>query len=85
MPNRSSGRRYKLAAEQREGAELSHRLRNTPLSVRRLASIYPMRSCTCRIHPADHALAGRAAVADLALSDGWYASVVTALTVGMRG
>ena len=58
-----------FAAQKRPSAELSHRLCDTPLSVWRLASIYPLRSCTCRIHPADHALASRAAFVDLALSD----------------
>lgn len=51
-------------------ADLSYRLRDPPVSVRRLACFCAVFPCARRVYPPDHALARGAAAANLALPDG---------------
>ena len=59
-----------LAAGARPRADIPDRLRDPPVSFWRLAGFSAMRPGSRRIHPADYALAGGTAAADLALSHG---------------
>ena len=59
-----------FAAGTRPRADIPDRLRDPLVSVWRLAGFSAMRPGSRRIHPADYALAGGAAAADLALSHG---------------
>ena len=57
-------------ADARPRADIPDRLRDPPVPVWRLAGFRPLRPSPRRIHPADYALAGGTAAANLALSHG---------------
>ena len=59
-----------FAADTRTRADLPDRLRDTPLPIWRVARFRPLRPGSRRIYPADYALAGGTAAANLALSHG---------------
>ena len=59
-----------FAANTRPRADIPDRLRDPLVSVWRLAGFSAMRPGSRRIHPADYALAGGTAAANLALSHG---------------
>ena len=59
-----------FAAGTRPRADIPDRLRDPLVSVWRLACIRPVRPSSRRIHPANYALAGGTAAANLALSHG---------------
>ena len=50
--------------------ELPNRLCDLVVPVRKLASLNALHACACRVHPAHHPMACRAATSNLALPDG---------------